>query len=220
MNLNSFAGATRALSLAVAATGLVIAGSASADTLVQNSTPADTWFYGSGNGYAPANTLVLTTDAGDQLYARAHQTFVAAPASVGGAYYFATSPSPVSFDWGFDSASGTFTGTAQITLTNYAGGSFSYDPLFIGNDNAVGSGSTQNSFRWNWVPGIAFNPAVDGKYNFRLDVSELSGLKKSITFDMIIGRGLAVPEPSTWALMIGGFGLAGVALRRRRAVTA
>lgn len=28
-----------------------------------------------------------------------------------------------------------------------------------------------------------------------------------------------VPEPTTWALMIGGFGLAGASLRRRRAVT-
>jgi hypothetical protein len=30
-------------------------------------------------------------------------------------------------------------------------------------------------------------------------------------------RGDAVPEPAAWMLMIGGFGLAGVALRRRRA---
>lgn len=30
----------------------------------------------------------------------------------------------------------------------------------------------------------------------------------------------AVPEPATWVLMIGGFGLAGAALRRRRAVAA
>lgn len=30
----------------------------------------------------------------------------------------------------------------------------------------------------------------------------------------------AVPEPATWALMIGGFGLAGAALRRRRSVVA
>ena len=31
---------------------------------------------------------------------------------------------------------------------------------------------------------------------------------------------VGVPEPATWGLMIGGFGLAGIALRRRRAVAA
>ncbi|MGZ3377905.1 MAG: PEPxxWA-CTERM sorting domain-containing protein [Phenylobacterium sp.] len=34
----------------------------------------------------------------------------------------------------------------------------------------------------------------------------------------IAGGGGVVPEPAAWALMIGGFGLAGVALRRRRAL--
>ena len=33
-------------------------------------------------------------------------------------------------------------------------------------------------------------------------------------------QGGAVPEPASWALMIGGFGLAGAALRRRRALAA
>ena len=35
-----------------------------------------------------------------------------------------------------------------------------------------------------------------------------------------VGGNPAIPEPSTWALMIGGFGLAGAALRRRRAIAA
>src|SRR5205085_10216715 len=45
----------------------------------------------------------------------------------------------------------------------------------------------------------------------------------STTFldDALINAGRAgVPEPATWALMIGGFGLAGAALRRRRLVAA
>ncbi len=34
-----------------------------------------------------------------------------------------------------------------------------------------------------------------------------------------VGAGAVVPEPASWALMIGGFGLMGAALRRRTRVT-
>lgn len=37
---------------------------------------------------------------------------------------------------------------------------------------------------------------------------------------LVVGDGAAVPEPASWALMIGGIGMAGAALRRRRALVA
>ncbi len=42
----------------------------------------------------------------------------------------------------------------------------------------------------------------------------------TIAVSAIGGRGGAVPEPATWAMMIAGFGLAGATLRRRRAILA
>ena len=49
---------------------------------------------------------------------------------------------------------------------------------------------------------------------------DFGGVANQAGFDDItLGSAVAggVPEPSTWALLIGGFGLAGVSLRRRRA---
>ena len=39
------------------------------------------------------------------------------------------------------------------------------------------------------------------------------------TFSAVLAPS-AVPEPASWALMIGGFGLAGAALRRQRGIKA
>ena len=36
-------------------------------------------------------------------------------------------------------------------------------------------------------------------------------------YSLVSGSVAAVPEPATWAMMIAGFGLAGAAMRRRRA---
>ena len=45
-------------------------------------------------------------------------------------------------------------------------------------------------------------------------------LLKQVRIDIANGRGGAVPEPATWAMMLVGFGAAGYSLRRRRRATA
>ncbi|GAO40647.1 hypothetical protein SCH01S_50_00140 [Sphingomonas changbaiensis NBRC 104936] len=186
-----------------------------------NSTPASGWHYGSGNDYAPANTAVLTTVTpynSDQLYLRWHKTGQVAPASdSNGVYSFALGTTPISFDWGFTKASAP--ASALITITNLGTAqSVSYDPLFVGNDNytAVGPYSTtmQNSARltFAFLSGVGFNPNINDTYRVRLDVNGLYGGTQSLSVDAQIGTG--VPEPATWALMLVGFGAAGLAARR------
>jgi hypothetical protein len=67
-----------------------------------------------------------------------------------------------------------------------------------------------------------------GGFNFLTDNQNVSGhtLQTGLNCcdvgtSLVVGNGAAaVPEPASWALMIGGFGLAGAALRRRRALVA
>ena len=71
---------------------------------------------------------------------------------------------------------------------------------------------------WNSVSPIT---AVDGSV-FTVSFANLSGFEigKSISDDVTITLNSAVPEPASWALMIGGLGLTGFALRRRRVAAA
>lgn len=70
-------------------------------------------------------------------------------------------------------------------------------------------------------PNFAVGPNLsDG---FENDATGFGGRTPDFAFDVIgvdlaTGPGGAVPEPASWAMMIGGFGLAGGALRRRREV--
>ncbi len=58
-----------------------------------------------------------------------------------------------------------------------------------------------------------YNAAGDTLYTGRFDNTRLVGAGNTVTFD----AAGAVPEPATWAMMIGGFGLIGASLRRRAA---
>jgi hypothetical protein len=92
------------------------------------------------------------------------------------------------------------------------GGSASYF-TFLG---AISDGAL------TWQNAVQSFTSADGS-NFTVKFDNLNGLalgpnvtdKVTITVNSIGAGG--VPEPASWALMIGGFGMAGAMLRRRRA---
>jgi PEP-CTERM motif len=123
--------------------------------------------------------------------------------------------------------------TAPLQLTGQVSAT---TPFFVVS-NIVGSGASITKFGASGVSG-SFN--VDPNYDYRInlllsvrsnaDYSHTAAfrfptLPSGVTFSSASGVFLtgvhgAVPEPSTWATMISGFGLAGGALRRRRPLAA
>lgn len=206
------------IGLLLAAT--LIAGPAFAQTVTYNSAPGGGFYYGTGNNYSPANAAVLSTNAAsstDDLALRMHisgPNAQQAPASdASGVYSFALGSTPISYDF---SIGADYT-QALITVTNVGTGySASYNPFFPGNDNTCQAGlSCQNSARLNFgfLLGSNFTPNVDSTYS----VSLAAGGNTLTTFAKIgAGAVAAVPEPSTWALMLLGFGSIGAAMRRQR----
>ncbi|MFQ3596077.1 MAG: PEPxxWA-CTERM sorting domain-containing protein [Sphingomonadaceae bacterium] len=128
---------------------------------------------------------------------------------------------PVNWFYEFTATgNGFFQGTYAITAT---GGTFGLNPIFLtefGSLTLLG-GSTINpsgsgSFAIPLLAGQTYRIAM---FNFG-NVSGTSGASLSgsasaqIAWE-ITGGGV-IPEPGTWALLIAGFGLVGVAARRRR----
>ena len=58
------------------------------------------------------------------------------------------------------------------------------------------------------------NAPAAGLYNFTLAYGETAGGPAVLRFD-VNGSPAGVPEPATWALLMTGFGIVGVAMRRR-----
>jgi hypothetical protein len=206
----------RATFVAAASACLLLAGGAQAAELVNGA------YYGGGNDYAPGNWTV-NTGGPLELGLRGHVYQQPAQAPVGNVYVVPLN-SVASLDWSFDNLSQIFPTilSASLTISNALGGSFSYDPL-VTPDNAQnpnGWGGEQNSLRLNFAflngpGGINYSAAANSTYNVALSVTtvEYGTLSDSIVIQQGAG---GVPEPSTWALLILGFGATGAMVRSRR----
>ena len=183
-----------------------------AQVVTYNANPTGGFQYGIGNNYTPANATVLT-NGNNELAVRFHKTFQVAPASVmNGVYMFALGTTPISFDFSIGGVTGGgATSNANITLTNLLTGDKVSGSPFIFLDNiTTASGDIQKQWRLNWFSTLNFNANVDNTY--RID---LTAGGNTVTSFAQLGAG-AVPEPTTWAMMLLGFGAMGVSLRRRR----
>jgi len=185
-------------------------------------------YFGSGN---PNGTFTVNTVNGAEMglrgkvYQSPTQT-----TPIGNVYNFNLGD-VVSFDWSFnpgaDGSPLSLAGlTSLLTITNVAtGGSFSYNPFLVP-DNAtslLAPGGSQNSWRLsfgflNGPGGIGFNSGVNSTYNISWTLSgdAIGTMSNNIVLNQGSGAPAAVPEPATWAMLIVGFGIAGMGLRRRR----
>jgi hypothetical protein len=103
-------------------------------------------------------------------------------------------PSPILFEDG---------GTYRIR-TNHAAGAAGYLSWYLSDTVAAAGQSRQ----------LSTNPGVAGDLAFQPAFALTDG------GDLVYAPRGGVPEPGAWALMIGGFGLAGAMLRRRRVLLA
>jgi hypothetical protein len=145
-----------------------------------------------------ANTLEVNANFADLMgtSVAAHIHCCTAVAGLGAAGVATPLPSFPGFPSGV--TSGAYDQVFDLTLAS------SYNPAFVtGNGGVAGAESAL-------LAGIASGHAYFTLHTSTFPNGEIAGFLTPP----------AVPEPTTWALLIAGFGLAGVSLRRRRSLAA
>jgi hypothetical protein len=231
LKISTLAGLAGAMSL--------LAGAGQAATLFDASLAAPGVYFGSGN---PNGHFAVELVDGIELGLRARPNPLApvAPAPVSSNIYAVALGQDITFDFSFnpgaDGSPVSLAGlTSQIRITRLGpgGGVASFSPLILPDNahNAAAPGGFQNSeqLRFGFLNGTSIfgdiNYDKTANATYRIDFS-VSGTNFGTVSDAIFVKqgagafGVAVPEPSTWALTIMGFGAAGAVLRRRRALAA
>jgi len=165
--------------------------------------------YGEVNGVATGPVRFAASN--EWVGGLAQATFDANYGTFHQEYYFGGRPEDFAFTGGYDVTSGLVEGTFKTRLVIPEGYSKFGFAFTLGLD-CRGRGvtcdfSNTGAFSFGDLPtGLSY--ASDSGVLF-------SGLTPPDT-DPGTGTGGAVPEPATWAMMLGGFGLVGGAARRRK----
>lgn len=114
---------------------------------------------------------------------------------------------------------GTLSATAEGGWVTFSGTSFLYDPtagdLLLEIDHAADPNSEYYADDYIRSSYSYDNTLSQRAYRYGGDWADAAGYAIDTRFG-VSGASGAVPEPASWALMLGGFGLVGGALRSRR----
>jgi hypothetical protein len=182
-------------------------------------------YFGTGNGVSPQQ-FTVNTAGGVEIALRSKISGIHPQVVPTGNTYLIPLGSFFNFDYSVNPNVGgpqvSFAGvTALITVTNLANGNVgSFNPSLIP-DNAtspLAPGGYQNSEKISFgFLGQGYNPNLNDTFNI---VFTLTGVPvvgtMSVSNIVQVGSGFAVPEPTTWAMMILGLGGVGATMRRAR----
>lgn len=161
--------------------------------------------------HAPHAGVTLSTTGNAYLHTGSTSGYAAAPAGDTTQY--------LALGTGATATVG-FAGLPLKSLSVYLGSIDSYNKIQVlnraGQVIKTWTGNDQPPHNGNWLAS-----STNRRLNFNFDANDkASAVRFSSTgvafeFDLIAGTVAGVPEPANWALMIGGFGMIGGALRRR-----
>jgi hypothetical protein len=170
-----------------------------------------------GSGTSNGHFAVDTEANGVELGLRASIRFIGAITPVGNLYTAPAGVGPTSlalWNYEFSINPGSLLNThSQLEITG-PGGILTFDPMLISDNTPTIGSLDQNSENLSFTPGapLNFNPNIAGIYTFDLKLFDAGN---TLLGDVSIQVN-AVPEPSTWAMMILGFVGIGFLTYRRK----